>query len=88
MYEFFVIIWTVTQFCRKFILLLVLTLLQVPDTDLILIIATLEDFQISRLLVDGLGGTERYHRLDLWNELSLFCKDSETQVAVKGNLIF
>ena len=48
----------------------------------------MEDFQISKLLVNGLGGAERYHRLDLWNESSpsLFCRDLEGQVAIKGKV--
>ena len=63
-------------------------LFQVPDSDFILVIATLEDFQISRLSVDGLGGSEQYHRLDLWNDSTLYknhlCASTETVVSVKG----
>lgn len=41
---------------------------KVPHSSFILIIATLKDYQNTKLSVTGLGGIERYHRLDLFNK--------------------
>lgn len=60
---------------------------KVSDSSFILVIATLEDYQSTKLSITGLGGIESYHRLDLFNNSILheghLCTNGE-EVAVKS----
>lgn len=62
-------------------------LIKVPDSSFILIIATLENYQSTKLSIADLGGVERYHRLDLVNISILqeeLCVNKFREVAIKS----
>ena len=78
------------NFLLQNIILIFQFFLKVPDSSFIVIIATLEDYQSTKVYTTGLGGFERYHRLDLYNfsipQQGQLCYDSYTKEVVEKSM--
>ena len=63
-------------------------IIQVPDTDFVLALASLVDHTQSDLSVLSMGKTEYYHRIDLFQDEALYkeqlCAQTKSYVAFKG----